>query len=307
MSGLWLWANDLIDRADEIRKRDGTIAMPYNGHAHLYSGPHDKIHGYGRNILGYNHDIHSNHTRAKYLSKIYGGLLIDDMNVSRELVDNVDGTGLNVYDYFLEAYAQDKELAYKAADHVMRRVSELFVNDIYGVVDTSCVGAARDRVFFDTEYPVMMSTDKDILTKLVKSKTIEIVNDDSILQIRRPYNLQAEETAYRVMCMSEQDKLCRTAWKLCNVEIMRHYLDVEEFYRIDREQMWTMAAKEIFNAKVGRSELIALDRKMNAWDRERKATHRIDMAPKDRLEHKERQLFKFVVGTMAKRASPAPR
>ncbi|MDD3288346.1 MAG: hypothetical protein PHX43_05005 [Alphaproteobacteria bacterium] len=297
---VWLDADQIIERVDAVIKTDGTAACPYDGRAHLYTGPHKGIYGDG-NILNYIHEINNNHERAKFLAPIYNALLIDDMNISRLVLNNVDGTGIGVYSYLkrthLDLHPTFSDLE---ADRVMRYVSKYFVDGLYGVITTSVCGAGRDRIFFDTEYPRLSQETADLVTGLAKSKDIETVNDGSIINIRKLWKQDAIEIAYRVICVDEQDKLRRTAWDLASKELMRHYLDVEEFYMIDRQQVWKSASKEVFAGCVDAYDLMCLDSRLNATDKVRKRSPEFCGTPSERFSKKERNLFLFTVNIMLK-------
>lgn len=302
----WLFADDIIEIISALIAKDGTTAIPYEGRAHLYSGPRDEIHDDGKNILNYVHKVNGNYARAKFLAPIFNARLIDDMNVYKVL-NNVDGSGLDIYSYFEKAYGFDKKLSDSEADRVSRYVSGRFIDDIYGSVTTSVCGAGRNRVFFDTELPCLARSREvvDLVAGLAKSKEIETVNDGTIIEIRNLFKLNAIELAFRVICVNEQDKLSRTAWDLASKEIMKHCLDVEEFYMIDRKKGWKTASEEIFSGQAGVSELIRLDGKLNAEDQIKGRSLTSCGTPTQRLSHKEWKLFCFVVDVMAKKSLPS--
>ncbi|MDD5585427.1 MAG: hypothetical protein PHY92_00530 [Alphaproteobacteria bacterium] len=305
MAYKWLSGNDIIESVDAVIRADGTAAWPYFGRAHLFTGPRYEIHEKGKNILNYVKSIHGNYANAKFLAPIFGAILIDDTNIWHRVLGNVDGIGLNVYEYLKKAFKQkglSANYANNEADRIMRHSSMYFVDGLYGEVTTSVCGADRNRIFFDTEFMRMGQETVDLITGLAKNKDIEIVNDGSILEIRKLFKLHAIETAYRLVCVREQDKLFRTAWNMAAKEIMRRCLDVEEFYMIDREQMWRAAAKEIFSAKAGARELIRLDRKLNREDRAKKRSPEFCGSPAERLSQKKWKLFCFVIDVMAKKA-----
>ncbi len=306
----WLTPSDIRDCVDVVIRRDGTAACPYYGRAHLYTGPRIEIFQNG-NILDYVHKKDNNYSRARFLAPIYDALLIDDMNLSIEVTGNVDGTGMDVYDYLDAAYpALPRKVSDGWADNIMRHCSLYFIDGLYGAVTTSVCGAGRDRVFFDTEFPRLSQETADLVTGLAKSRDIESVNDSPIAEIRKLWKQNAIEMAYRVICINEQDKLRRTAWTLASREIMRHCLDVEEFYMIDRQQIWKAAAKEIFAGRTDSVELIKLDAKLNARDRAMERSQEFCGTPAERFSEKERKLFFFVLKVAARKSSlpskPAP-
>ncbi|MER2520321.1 MAG: hypothetical protein ABTQ34_06500 [Bdellovibrionales bacterium] len=94
-----LTADQIIDLMMEVIYNDHTAATPYFGHAHLYSGPRYEIHDGGKNIVNYEHERDNNHKRAKFLAPIFGARLIDDMNISKLVLDNINGTGKDIYTY----------------------------------------------------------------------------------------------------------------------------------------------------------------------------------------------------------------
>ncbi len=308
MAAKWLTPDEIIDLVMAVILKDHTAACPYFGHAHLYTGPRYEIHEDGGNILHYDLDRDNNHERAKFLAPIFGAKLIDEMNISTLVLYNVVGSGYNVYDYILKSFDDQNKpprAAVDEANRVMRHASLYFVDSLYGEVTTSVIGAGRNRIFFDTEFPCMGQETVDLITGLAKSRDIEIVNDGPILDIRKLFRQRAIELAYRVVCVNEQDKLYRTAWDLASTEIMRHCLDVEEFYMIDRQQMWKAATKELFAPNVDASELIKLDRKLDMLDRDKKRSMDYCGTPTERLNRKEVKLLCFVSGIAAHRASLA--
>ena len=248
----------------------------------------------------------SNHARAKILAPIFKAILIDDVNISRKVLNNVDGTGLNVYRYLQKTYPFNLDFATDEADRVMRHVSARFIDDIDGSLTTSVIGARRDRIFYDTEFPRIGREAVDLITGIAKSKQIEIVNDGSVLDIRKLFKHHAIDLAYRVVCVNEIDKLDCMAWELFALPIMQHCLDVEEIYMVDRQKMWLKAAKEIFGGKIRVSELVNLDRKPNMEDRAKKRSMGYCGTPADRLSQKERKFFHFVVAVVAQKALPEP-
>lgn len=302
----WLTARDIRDSVDAVIKRDGTAACPYFGRAHLYTGPRQSIYEKG-NIVGFDYDADNNHARAILLAQILDAKLIDDMNISKEVTSNVDGTGLDVYKYlYLGNKSGDAKITVAGADTIMRHCSLHFVDSLYGEVTTSVIGAGRNRIFFDTEFPRLSQETNDLVTGLAKSRDIEIVNDGPIVEIRNLWKQNAIELAYRVICVNEQDKLRRTAWRLASEEIMQHSLAVEEFYMIDRQQMWKEAAKEIFDGRADPSDLIKLDAKLNARDRKMKRSPEYCRTPAERFTQKEQRLFLFVLRTAHRKGSTGP-
>ncbi len=302
----WLTARDIRDSIDAVIKRDGTAACPYFGRGHLYTGPRGPIFEKG-NIAGFNFNADNNHERAKYLAPLFGAKLIDDMNISKEVTDNVDGTGMDVYAYLYQATGKiDKDLSDRLSDNLMRHCSLHFVDSLYGEVTTSVIGANRTRIFFDTEFPRLSQETNDLVTGLAKSRDIEVVNDGPVTEIRNLWKQNAIELAYRVICVNEQDKLRRTAWRLASEEIMQHSLAVEEFYMIDRQQMWKEAAKEIFDGRADPSDLIKLDAKLNARDRKMKRSPEYCRTPAERFTQKEQRLFLFVLRTAHRKGSSGP-
>lgn len=306
MAAIWLTPDEIIDLMMGVILADCTAACPYFGRDHLYTGPRYEIHEDGANILRYDGLRDGNHERAKFLAPIFGAKLIDEMNVSTLVLNNVVGSGYNVYDYILKSFddqKKDPSLAVDEANRVMRHASLYFVDSLYGEITTSVIGAGRNRIFFDAEFPHMGQETVDLITGLAKSKDIEIVNDGSILGIRKLFRQRAIELAYRVVCVNEQDKLYRTAWDLASTEMMRHCLDVEEFYMIDRQQMWKEATKELFAPHVNASELIKLDLKLDMLDRDKKRSMDYCGTPTERLNRKEVKLLCFVLGIAARKAS----
>lgn len=213
MSAHWLTANEIIDLMMAVIRKDGTAACPYFGRAHLYTGPREEIHKKGQNILGYVHRNDSNHTRAKFLAPILRATLVDDVNVSKLVLNNVNGSGDGLYAYFEKAFGPlALAKAYKEGDRVMRVASEYFVDGLWGHVTTSVCGAGRDRIFYDTEFERLGRETVDLITGLAKSRDVETVNEGSITDIRKLFKLHAIETAYRVVCINEIDLLNRLAW-----------------------------------------------------------------------------------------------
>jgi len=307
MATSWLSGNNIIDRVNAVIKRDGTAACPYDGRAHLFTGPREEIHEDGLNILNYDHDVNGNYANAKFLAPIFGAILIEDTNIYREVLGNVDGTGLDVYKYLIKSYDLDgieEKYAVAEADRVMRHGSLYFVDGLYGSVTTSACGGGRDRILFDTEFMRMGQEAYDLVTGLAKSKDIEFVNEDSILNIRKLFKHNAIEMAYRLLCVNEIELLRRTAWNLEAEKIMRICLDCEEFYAVDRQQMWRVAAKEIFKGHAALGDLVALDKKLNRTDRAARRSPRFCGSPHERLLEKERNLYAFVFAVMSKRAMP---
>ncbi|MER2520322.1 MAG: hypothetical protein ABTQ34_06505 [Bdellovibrionales bacterium] len=182
----------------------------------------------------------------------------------------------------------------------MRRASKYFVDGLWGHVTTSVCGAARNRIFFDTEFPRLGVETVDLITKLAKSKDIETVNGKPITDIRKLFKMNAVETAYRVVCINEQELLYRTAWAKASEQIMRHCIDVEEFYMIDRQKGWKIAAKELFKGGVPIPELIKLDRKLTRLDRVARRSRSYCRSPAERFSQKEAKLHHFVT-TLAMR------
>ncbi|MCL2469266.1 MAG: hypothetical protein FWF24_03435 [Alphaproteobacteria bacterium] len=302
-------ANDLIERVKAVILRDGTAACPYAGHAHLYSGPRKEA---AVHVLGYSYETDRNHIRAKEIARITGATLIDDTNISKEVLENVNDSGLNLYDYLKqqqeehasqepedEAKPKDKTEFKIEADRVMRYASLHFVDSLHGRVDTSVCGAARDRVFFEVELPRLGEETASLITGIAKARDIEIVNDGSIMDIRKLFKHHAIETAYRLVCINEQDMLHRMAWKMGSEKIMQHYLGTRELYMIDREQAWKAAAHELFQNKIPAAELIRLDRKMTRRDHMASRAPRHYGAAEDRLSQKEIQLVAFVAKAAA--------
>lgn len=312
MAYIWLSANEIIELANAVIRKDGTAANPYFGRAHLYTGPREEIHGNGANILNYNYKINGNHGRALFLAPIFDAKLIDHMNVWTLALGNVDGTGKDVYKYLEETFASKglpRDLSFPEADRVMRHASKYFVDGLWGHVTTSVNGAGRDRIFFDTEFMRLGVEAVDLVTGLAKSRDIETVNEGSIVDIRKLFKLNAIETAYRVVCVNEQNLLHRLAWDTASEEIMRHCLDVEEFYMIDRQKGWKVAAKELFKGGVPVPELVRLDRKLTRQDRAAKRSPKYCGSPAERLSQKEAKLLHFVTTIAARTASAtiAPR
>ncbi len=298
MSALWLTSNEIIELMMAVIHKDGTAACPYFGRAHFYTGPRGEIHGKGHNILGYVRENDNNHERAKFLAPILGAKLIDEMNVSKFVLNNVNGSGQDVYDYLETALAAfDPNIAKDEADRVMRRASKYFVDGLWGHVTTSVCGAGRDRIFFDTEFARLGIEAVDLITGLAKSRDIETVNEGSIMDIRKLFKLNAIETAYRVVCINEIDLLNRLAWDKASEKIMGHCLAVEEFYMIDRQKGWKAAAKELFNGHVPVPELVRLDRKLTRQDRAAKRSPRYCGSPAQRLSQKEAKLLRFVLAS----------
>lgn len=293
----WLTARDIRDCVDAVILRDGTAACPYFGRGHLYTGPRNSIHAKG-NIIGFDFNADNNHARAKYLAPIFGAKLIYDMNISKEVIDNVDGTGMNVYDYLYHG-SKDKNIIITddAADDIMRHSSLHFVDGLYGDVTTSVIGAHRERIFFATEFSRLSQETNNIVTGLAKSRDIKHVNDGSIMDIRKLWKQNVVELAYRVICVNEQDKLRKTAWRLASETIMRHSLAIEEFYMIDRQTMWKEITKEIFGSRANPSDLMKLDAKLNARDRKMKRSPEYCGTPTERFTQKEQRLFFFVLRT----------
>ena len=308
MSIVWLNADEIIELINAVIRRDGTAACPYYGRAHIYSGPRFEIHEDGDNILFFDVNRDSNHENAKFLADIFNAQLIEDMYISREVLSNVDGTGLNVYQYFERALkGTEKRVIFAEADRVMRHASLYFIDGLHGTVTTSACGAGRERILFDTEFPRMGQEAVDLVTGLAKNKDIEIVNEDSILNIRKLFRHNAIEMAYRLMCVNELDLLRRTAWNLASTQIMKICLNCEEFYKIDRHQMWRVAAKEIFKGHAALGDLVQLDRKLNRLDRAFRRSPRFCGSPLERFQEKEQNLYRFVINVMAHKAlTPAP-
>ncbi len=306
MVAKWLTPDEIIDLMMAVILKDHTAACPYFGRAHLYTGPRYEIHENGANILHYDWQLHSNHKRAQFLAPIFGAKLVDNMNISTLVLDNIDGSGFPIYDYMRESFAAQKKsrkAARSAADHIMRRASKYFVDGLWGHVTTSVCGADRERIFFDTEFPRLGVQAVDLITGLAKSRDIETVNDGSIMDIRKLFKMNAIETAYRVVCVGEQDLLNRTAWDKASEEIMHHCLDVEEFYMIDRQKGWKAAAKELMNGGVPVPELLRLDRKLTRQDRAAKRSPKYCKSPAERLSQKETKLLHFVTAIAARTAS----
>lgn len=299
MAYRWFTPNEIIELVDSVITRDGTAAHPYFGKAHLYTGPRRDI---SSDILGYDHNISGNHPRAKELAPLFGAKLIDDMSIDKEVLSDVDSTGLYVYRYVIESMKgiAPRRVAESEADRIMRYASKKFIQGIYGEVTTSVCGAGRDRIFYDTELPEMGKERAALVKGLAKSKDIEIVNDGDIMDIRKLYKINAIETAYRVICINEQDKLFRTAWGMGSKELMKHHVDVEEFYMIDRKQMWKAVAKEVAGLGTAAPELIDLDKKLNDADEAKKRSPRYCGFPAERLSRKEERLLRYVVGMAAR-------
>jgi len=306
MSIVWLSADEIIELINAVIRRDGTAACPYFGRAHIYSGPRFEIHEKGKNILFYDADRDSNHENAKFLAGIFNAQLIEDMNISREVLSNVDGTGMDVYKYFKFALkGVDKRVITAEADRVMRHASLYFIDGLYGAVTTSACGAGRDRILFDTEFPRMGQDAVDLVTGLAKNKDIEIVNEDSVLNIRKLFRHNAIEMAYRLMCINELDLLRRTAWNHASKQIMKICLNCEEFYKIDRAQMWRVAAREIFKGHAALGDLAQLDRKLNRQDRAFRRSPRFCGTPLERFNEKQENLYRFVINVMARKSLPS--
>jgi hypothetical protein len=303
MVAKWLTPDEIIDQVRAVILKDHTAACPYFGRAHLYTGPRKEIHQNGNNILHYDLDRDNNHERARFLAPIFGARLIDEMNISTLVLNDVVGSGYNVYDYVLEAFddqKKDPSLAVDEADRVMRVASKYFVDSLWGHVTTSVCGAGRNRIFYDTEFRRLGVETVDMITGLAKSRDIETVNEGSIMDIRKLFRLNAIETAYRVVCINEIDLLNRTAWAKASEEIMRHCLAVEEFYMIDRQKGWKAATKELFKDSAPVQELVRLDRKLTRQDRAAKRSPKYRGTPAERLSQKEHRLSCFVVNVMAK-------
>ncbi|MFA6279567.1 MAG: hypothetical protein WC612_02080 [Bdellovibrionales bacterium] len=312
MVAKWLTPDEIIDLMMAAIRKDGTAACPYFGRAHLYTGPRYEIHENGSNILHYDWKLGSNHKRAQFLAPVFGAKLVDHMNISTQVLDDIACSGLPVYEYVIKSFADQKKPKDKAvaeADYIMRVASKYFVDGLWGHVTTSVCGAGRDRIFFDTEFPRLGVQAVDLITGLAKSRDIEDVNEGSIMDIRKLFKLNAIETAYRVVCVSEQDLLNRTAWDLASERIMRECLAVEEFYMIDRQKGWKVAAKELFNGGIPVPELVRLDRKLNRQDRAAKRSPKYCGSPAERLSQKESKLMHFVTTIAARTASAtvAPR
>ncbi|MFA6280604.1 MAG: hypothetical protein WC612_07440 [Bdellovibrionales bacterium] len=312
MVAKWLTPDEIIDLMMGVILKDHTAACPYFGRAHLYTGPRKEVHGKGTNILGYIHDNDSNHERAKFLATTFDAKLIDEMNVYTLVLNNIVGSGHNVYRYIHAAFDDQKKSEKEAddeADRVMRKASKYFVDGLWGHVTTSVCGAGRNRIFFDTEFPRLGKETVDLITGLAKSCDIETVNEGSIMDIRKLFKLNAIETAYRVVCVNEQNLLNRMAWDKASEEIMRHCLDVEEFYMIDRQKGWKAAAKELFIGGAPVPELVRLDRKLTRQDRAAKRSPKYCKSPAERLSQKESKLLHFVTAIAARTASAtvAPR
>jgi hypothetical protein len=312
MVAKWLEPDEIIDLMMQVIFKDRTAACPYFGRAHLYTGPRYEIHEDGANILGYIHDKDSNHKRAKFLAPIFNAKLIDKMNVSTLVLNNVVGSGYDVYRYIRVSFEdQNKPLkaAIDEANRVMRHASKYFIDGLWGHVTTSVCGADRERIFFDTEFKGLGREAVDLITGLAISRNIEDVNEGSIMDIRKLFRMHAIETAYRSVCINEQDLLNRTAWDLASKEIMRECLAVEEFYMIDRQKGWKAAAKELFKGHVPVPELVRLDRKLTRQDRAAKRSPRYCGSPAERLSQKEKRLLQFVtaVAAKARKASVMPR
>ncbi|MER2520973.1 MAG: hypothetical protein ABTQ34_09900 [Bdellovibrionales bacterium] len=296
----WLTANEIIELVNAVIRKNGTAAYPYFGYAHLYTGPRYEIHEAGKNILHYDKDANNNHKRAQFWAPLFGAKLIDDMNLSLLVLSDVNSSGLDIYGYFLKAFGSiDPKSAFREADRVMRYASKYFVDGLWGHVTTSVCGAARNRVFFDTEFPRLDFETVDLVTGLAKSKDIETVNGKPIADIRKLFTMNAVETAYRVVCIHEIDLLRRTAWATASESIMRHCLDVEEFYMVDRQQGWKVAAKELFKGGVPIPELIKLDRKLTRLDRVAKRSRSYCCSPVERFSQKEAKLHHFVTALAA--------
>lgn len=310
MPKAWLTSKEIKEGLDAVIQKNGTAAYPYFGRAHLYTGPREEIHEDGANILRYDWMRDGNHNRAKYLAPIFGAKLVDDMEIWKDFLGNIAGTGLTVYAYLEKAFPSHLiDFARADADHIMRHASKYFVDGLWGHVTTSVCGAGRERIFFDTEFERLGVQAVDLITGLAKSRDIETVNDGSIMDIRKLFKLNAIETAYRVVCINEIDLLNRLAWDNASEEIMRHCLDVEEFYMIDRQKGWKAAAKELMNGDVPVPELVRLDRKLNRQDRAAKRSPKYCKSPAERLSHKEAKLLHFVTTIAARTASAtvAPR
>lgn len=306
MPKVWLTSKEIIELLDAVIRKNGTAAHPYFGHAHLYTGPREEIHQSGKNILNYKYNTNGNHARALYLAPIFGAKTIDDMDVWKCCLSNIEGTGLTVYKYLEKAFPPHlADFAQAEADRVMRHASKHFVDGLWGHVTTSVNGAGRDRIFYDTEFMRLGVEAVDLVTGLAKSRDIETVNEGSIMDIRKLFKMNAIETAYRVVCVNEIDLLNRTAWDKASEEIMRHCLDVEEFYMIDRQKGWKVAAKELFKGSVPVSELVRLDRKLTRLDRTMKRSPKYCGTPAERLSQKEEKLLYFVTTLAARKTAPA--
>ncbi len=306
MVAKWLTPDEIIDLMMAVILKDHTAACPYFGRAHLYTGPREEIHGNGANILHYDWKLDSNHKRAQFLAPAFGAKLVDHMNISTLVLNDVAGSGYGVYRYIYESFVDQKKnliLADEESDRIMRVASKYYVDGLWGHVTTSVCGADRERIFFDTEFPRLGVQAVDLITGLAKSRDIETVNDGSIMDIRKLFKMNAIETAYRVVCVGEQNLLNRTAWDKASKEIMRHCLDVEEFYMIDRQKGWKAAAKELMNGGVSVPELVRLDRKLNRQDRAAKRSPKYCKSPAERLSQKEAKLLHFVTTIAARTAS----
>ncbi len=308
MGAKWLTPDEIIDLMMAVILKDHTAACPYFGRAHLYTGPRKEIHGKGAYILGYIHDKDNNHKRAQFLAPIFGAKLVDHMNISTQVLNDVAGSGYGVYRYIYESFVDQKKnpfLADDEADRIMRVASKYFIDGLWGHVTTSVCGAARERIFFDTEFPRLGVQAVDLITGLAKSRDVETVNDGSILDIRKLFKLNAIETAYRLVCVNEIGLLNRLAWDKASEEIMRHCLDVEEFYMIDRQKGWKAAAKELMNGGVPVPELVRLDRKLTRQDRAAGRSPKYCVSPVERLSQKEARLLHFVSAVAARIACAA--
>jgi len=308
MAAKWLTPDEIIDLLMAVIHKDHTAACHYFGRAHLYTGPREEIHENGGNILHYNRKSDSNHKRAQFLSPIFKAKLIDEMNIFTLVLNDVADSGDGIYSYMLKSFKDQKKPLAGApieADRVMRHASKYFIDGLWGHVTTSVCGAGRDRIFYDTEFPRLGVEAVDLITGLTKSRDIKTVNDGSIMDIRKLFKLNAIETAYRVVCINEQDLLHRTAWEKASEEIMRHCLGVEEFYMIDRQQGWKAAAKELFKGNVPVPELVLLDRKLTCQDFIAKRSPKYCGSPATRLSQKEEKLLHFVTA-IATRAASSP-
>jgi hypothetical protein len=225
-----------IDRLGGLDK-----AFPHEGRIQLYSGPNWE---YFVHLIG---TMTNNAARAANQTKEWDARRLDDTPMGDFIfVKN------KLYEWFGEVHKSSPNkdfLVDRDAKKVTSFVSSLFARTISGDVQTCVCGAARDRVFCETEIHTLCDRTRfpveaeSLVAAILANKDIETINGTPIDQYRKIYATGNYEKDYLAICRSELRQRLKKATKEKDIKIYTDYLDRKELYEYDLVYMKSPAIR----------------------------------------------------------------
>jgi len=272
MTSDWLLADEFLAILKSMAADPLNPGFGHFGHTHLYATIDDRI---AFRISG---DKIDNKNRASMRAKQLGAMRIEETRAGIYLeefigIGTAQITGKGLWDYFYaNPLVPDPDEKILQARTVWKHASRLFALAAWGHISTTVCGAFRGGVYYTIEAPYMLNPDHvpapnfpmDPALKalfLPRPKPIEYINLVPFKRIKKGYSPTNWEAAHKMICLSEQrmalhDALedikpatIKRAIALASKDVLerpvktfQYYLESQEAYLVDRDDMLTKAA-----------------------------------------------------------------